>query len=214
MPYRAVIFDLDGTLADTIDDLADATNWMLEQFGLPTHPVADYRVFVGEGAETLCRRALGPDNEHLVAKAMPMMRARYSEHMFDKTRPYDGIPELLDGLTERNLPMAVLSNKPHDGVAAIVQRLLGRWNWAVVRGVGPDGIHKPDPRHALAIAEQLDVPPAEVLYLGDTNIDMWTATAAGMLAVGVLWGFRDEAELRETGADHIVAHPAEVIELL
>ena len=214
MPYRAVIFDLDGTLADTLADLADAMNWTLRQFGLPEHPTDSYRLRVGDGAAVLVGRSLPADRQDLLETALGMMRARYQQHMFDKTRLYDGVPEMLDALADRSLRLAVLSNKPHDATAMMVQRLCAAWRFEAVRGVGPDGVHKPDPRHALAIAEQMGVAPAQCLYLGDTNVDVRTARAAGMFAVGALWGFRDAAELTAAGADVLIAHPSELLGLL
>ncbi|MCG3177901.1 MAG: Phosphoglycolate phosphatase [Phycisphaerae bacterium] len=214
MSFKAVIFDLDGTLADTLADLADATNFVLAEMGLPTHPVDAYRYFVGEGARTLITRALGEGREGLADDALPRMRARYAGHMYDKTRLYDGVPEMLDALAARGLSLAVLSNKPHDATADMGRRLLARWPFAVIRGVGPDGVHKPDPRHALAIAETLGVAPADCLYLGDTWIDMKTASAAGMFGVGVLWGFRDEAELRDAGARAVISRPDQLLRML
>jgi phosphoglycolate phosphatase len=214
MTFKAVLFDLDGTLADTLADLADAVNFVLAELGLPTHPVDAYRYFVGEGAPTLVTRALGEGNEHLLDDALPRVRAHYNAHMFDKTKLYDGIPEMLDALADRDLPLTILSNKPHDATVMMADKLLSRWDFAIIRGAGDDGIHKPDPRHALAIAEQLDIPLGDFLYLGDTWIDMKTAASSGMFGVGVLWGFRDEPELRESGARAIIHYPRELLELL
>lgn len=214
MSYSAVLFDLDGTLANTLDDLADATNWTLAQFGLPTHPVDAFRHFVGDGAGTLVRRSLPVDRQDLFEIALPMMRRRYQEHLFDKTRLYDGVPELLDELVRRRVRLAVLSNKPHAATVEVVGVLLNRWPFDAVRGVVENGVHKPDPAGAIAIAADLGIPPARWLYLGDTNIDIRTARAAGMFAVGALWGFRDADELTAAGAQSLIARPAELLPLL
>lgn len=214
MPYRAVLFDLDGTLANTLDDLADAVNWTLTQLGLPTHATDSYRHKVGDGAGTLMRRSLPADRQDQFDRALPMMRRRYSEHLFDKTRLYEGVPELLDELVRRRVRLAVLSNKPHPATVEVVRTLLPRWTFDAIRGVMEAGPLKPDPAGAIAIADELGIPPAEWLYVGDTNVDIRTARAAGMLAVGALWGFRDAAELIAAGAAALIDQPAGVLRLL
>ena len=214
MPYHAVLFDLDGTLANTLDDLADAMNWVLSQLHLPVHPVDSYRLKVGDGISMLVRRSLPASRADLLDAASAMMRQRYGEHLFDKTGLYDGIADLLDALTGRHIKLAVLSNKPHPATVDVVSRLLGRWTFDAVRGVMENGPLKPDPAGALAIAAQLKIPPAEWLYVGDTNVDVRTARAAGMFAVGALWGFRDAAELSAAGADVLISQPMELLDLL
>jgi phosphoglycolate phosphatase len=214
MNYHAVLFDLDGTLANTLDDLADAMNWVLTELHLPTHPVDRYRHKVGDGVSMLVRRSLPADRGDLLDTAAAMMRRRYSEHLFDKTGLYDGIAELLDALAAKRIKLAVLSNKPHPATVEVVSRLLARWAFDAVRGVMENGPLKPDPAGALAIAEQLQIPPARWLYVGDTNVDIRTARSAGMFAVGALWGFRDAAELSAAGADALIGRPMELLELL
>jgi phosphoglycolate phosphatase len=212
--FRAVLFDLDGTLLDSLADLANATNWALAQLGCPTHPLEAYRRFVGDGARQLCARALPVDKQELVDDALRLMRKRYDAHCFDLTRLYPGIPELVSALTERRYRLAVLSNKPDDFTKRMIAHYFKPSPFDVVRGQLPHVPLKPDPTAALQIAEELGVPPAQWLYLGDTNTDMRTATATGMAAVGVLWGFRDREELVESGATHLVAKPQDVLELL
>lgn len=214
MPYHAVLFDLDGTLANTLDDLADATNWVLARLGLPTHPTDSYRHKVGDGAGSLMRRALPADRQDLFETALPMMRQRYQAHLFDKTRLYDGVPELLDELVRRRVRIAVLSNKPHAATIEVVKFLLGRWAFDAVRGVMENGALKPNPAGAIAIAGELGIPPDRWLYVGDTNVDIKTANAAGMFAVGVLWGFRDAEELTAAGAKVLIREPRELLSLL
>ena len=203
--FRAVIFDLDGTLLDTLEDLADSMNASLAGLGYPTHSVDEYRYFVGDGVETLARRALPTGVEpQAIAAAVAGMRTQYSSRWCAKTRPYDGVPELLDGLTQRGIPFAVLSNKVHDFSLLCVQRLLGRWQFAAVQGVEEGIAKKPDPAGGLAIAKRLGVTPPQVCYVGDTNTDMATAVAAGFFPVGACWGFRtpDETLLRRRQAPH------------
>lgn len=210
---RAVLFDLDGTLADSLADLASAVNWALAQLGCPTHPVDSYRLKVGDGARQLCARALPADRQDLIEETLRLMRDRYSEHCFELTRLYEGIPELVSALAER-YKLAVLSNKPDHFTKRMIAHYFNPSPFSVVRGQLPDVPLKPDPTAALQIARELVVPPAQWLYLGDTNTDMRTARAAGMHPVGVLWGFRDREELVESGAEHIVAKPEEVLKLL
>jgi phosphoglycolate phosphatase len=211
---RAVLFDLDGTLADSLADLANATNWALARLGCPTHPAASYRYFVGDGARKLCARALPADKQNLVDETLRLMRERYDAHCFDVTKLYPGIPELISTLAERRHRLAVLSNKPDVFTKRMIAQYFQPSPFAVVRGQLPKVPLKPDPTAALQIAQELGVPPAQWLYLGDTNTDMRTAHAAGMHPVGVLWGFRDREELAESGAEHIVTKPEEVLALL
>jgi phosphoglycolate phosphatase len=142
------------------------------------------------------------------------MRREYGRRWNVKTRPYDGMQELLRALSNLGVKLAVLSNKPHDATVEVVKALLPDAGFDIVRGALPRVPRKPDPAAALAIAAELGARPAECLYVGDTAVDMKTAAAAGMKAVGVLWGFRDRTELVESGADFIVGRPAEILELV
>ncbi len=211
-----MLFDLDGTLLDTLEDLADSMNAALRQLGFPPHPVAPYRYFVGDGVVNLVARAL-PEahrDEATVAKAVALMRRIYGEHWADKTRPYPGVAELLDALVERGVKMAVLSNKPHDSTQLCVAKLLPRWRFDAVIGQSKAVPPKPDPTGVREIVARLGVPVEQFLYLGDTNTDMQTANAAGMFAVGALWGFRPAEELREAGARVLLERPADLLRLL
>lgn len=212
--FRAILFDLDGTLADSLADLANATNWALAQLGCPTHPLENYRYFVGDGARQLCARALPANRQNLVDDTLRLMRERYDAHCFDLTKLYEGIPELISMLAERHYPLAVLSNKPDNFTKRMVAHYFNPSPFAIVRGQLPNVPLKPDPTAARHIAQELGILPAHWLYLGDTNTDMQTARGAGMHAIGVLWGFRDREELTESGAEHIVSKPQEVLALL
>ena len=211
---RAVLFDLDGTLADSLADLANATNWALAQLGCPAHPTESYRYFVGNGARELCARALPANKQNRVDETLRLMRERYEAHCFDLTKLYPGIPELVSMLAERRFSLVVLSNKPDVFTKRMIAQYFQPSPFTVVRGQLPNVPLKPNPTAARQIAQELGAPPAQWLYLGDTNTDMRTAQAAGMHAVGVLWGFRDRQELVESGAEHIVAKPEEVLALL
>jgi len=211
---RAVLFDLDGTLADTLADLANATNWALAQLGCPTHAMNSYRHMVGDGARQLCARALPTDRQDRLDEAAKLMRTRYAEHWHDETRLYPGIADLVAALAKRGLSLAVLSNKPDDFTHQVVAHYFPSNPFQVVRGHLPGVPLKPDPAAALDIARHLNIPANEWLYLGDTNTDMRTACAAGMLTVGVLWGFREREELLENGAQALVERPEQVLTLL
>ena len=216
MNYEAVIFDLDGTLVDTIADLTDAMNAALGECGFAQRTMDECKYFVGDGMENFVRRALPPDRceADAVARVLAIYRETYGRTWADKSRPYTGIPELLDALDARGLTKAVFSNKPDEFTKLMVGRLLAKWQFAAVVGARPGIPQKPDPMVALQIARDLNVPPAQCLYVGDTNTDMQTANAAGMYAVGALWGFRSRQELIDNGAKTLIAHPLELRTLL
>jgi phosphoglycolate phosphatase len=211
------MLDLDGTLLDTLEDLADSMNSTLVRFGFPVHQVQKFRYFVGDGMENLVIRCL-PDSakndSSLISRCLEMMRQTYRSNWNVKSRSYPGIPELLDALTARGLKMAVLSNKSQEMTQKVVEGLLPAWRFDAVVGERPPIPRKPDPSSALEIANRLGVEPAAFLYLGDTATDMKTANGAGMYAVGALWGFRDAEELVASGAKRLIAKPAELLELL
>jgi phosphoglycolate phosphatase len=216
MPFQAVLFDLDGTLLNTIDDLTDAMNVTLAGAGFPPRTVGECKVFVGEGAESFILRSLpeGRRDKQTLAQVAPLYREAYTRNWACKTRPYEGVPELLDALAGRKLKLAVLSNKPDDFTRHMVEKLLPRWRFDAVVGARPSAPKKPDPTVALQIADSLGVEPRRFLYLGDTNTDMQTALAAGMFPVGALWGFRTAEELRASGAKVLAAKPEDVIEVV
>jgi len=216
MKFEAVLFDLDGTLLDTIEDLTDSMNEALKRLGFPGHDSEACKIFVGDGVEMFALRAL-PENrrdEATVAKCITDMRREYSMRWAQKTCSYDGIPELLDRLTSREIKMSILSNKPDDSTREMVAELLSKWRFDPVVGARPSVPKKPDPTMAIQIAQQLQVEPKNVLYLGDTGTDMKTARDSGMFAVGALWGFRMAEELMANGAQALVEHPMEVLQLL
>ena len=217
MRFKAVLFDLDGTLLDTLDDLGDSMNAVLSSRSLATHDREKYKYFVGDGVHNLVLRAL-PEllrgDDEMVRSCIADMRAEYSRRWKDKTRPYDGITELLDELTRRRVKMAILSNKPHPALTDVVRHYFGGWTFDAAIGARPSVPQKPDPAIALEVGRIAGIAPEDFLYLGDTNTDMQTAVAAGMFPVGALWGFRTAEELRESGARALVAHPRDVLGLL
>ena len=216
MKFEAVIFDLDGTLLDTLADLADSMNAALRQLGYPEHAPDKYRYFVGDGMRNLARRVLpaGGQDENLVETVVKAMTTEYEQGWDVKTKPYSGMEETLDQLAAAGLKLAVLSNKPDPFTKKMVAALLPRWQFQPVLGARPDTPLKPDPAVALEIARTLNLNPDKFLYVGDTATDMRTANAAGMFAVGAAWGFRTVEELEQSGARRIVHRPAEILELL
>jgi len=210
---HGVIFDLDGTLLDTLEDIAVAFNGVLARHGLPLHPLADYRHLVGDGAWVLAQRALPPDwrTEERIAACSREYVAAYRNLAPVRALPYPGIAQLLDGLVARGIPAAVLSNKSHDNAVSSVASLLASWPLSPVLGLREGVPRKPDPSAALEIARKLDLPPERIVFVGDTPNDIQTARAAGMLPAGACWGFRDEAELRAAGASLLLRHPADLL---
>ena len=214
--FQAIIFDLDGTLLDTLSDIGDSVNLMLAEYGFSGHTPDDYRRFIGNGIQMLVTRALPIEgrSEELVTACVHRARELYWENWNRKTRPYDGITDLLDQLKAKGLPLAVLSNKPHDFTVRYVNAYFDQWDFKVVMGQNDHFPVKPDPASALEIARQIDLAPDSFIFVGDSAVDMKTAVAAGMHAVGAAWGFRGPKELRENGCQTLAENPADILRLL
>jgi phosphoglycolate phosphatase len=215
--FRAVLFDLDGTLLNTLEDLSDAMNRVLEKEGFPTHRVDAYRYFVGNGSSMLVKRALPPErreDDGLIRSCLDRFLGEYRLNWMVKTRPYDGVPALLEGLTGQGFKMAVLSNKIDEITKESVAHLLSLWRFDTVVGQRQGVPAKPDPTAALEIAGRLGVSPAEFVYVGDSAVDMKTAVGAGMFPVGALWGFRSEDELLDGGARVLIGEPQDLLRFL
>lgn len=212
---KLVIFDLDGTLLNTIADLGAATNYALEQCGLPTHSLTAYPRFVGSGVSKLLERAL-PES-HRTPEQLDVMRqhffAHYTDHMTDLTTPYSGIPELLAQLTQRGVKLAVASNKYQAGVDKLIGHFFPDIPWVAVEGQKEGIPVKPDPSIIFAILNICPTPKSEVLYVGDSGIDMETARRACVASAGVTWGFRPVSELKEFYADQIVESTGTLLRL-
>lgn len=210
---RAVLFDLDGTLTNTLEDIADAMNRALRLNGLPDWPVEAYRYLVGDGAKKLAERAVR-ERQELALAVQREYQAYYETHTRIKTQPYAGVTEMLRALQSRGVPMAVFSNKPDADTKGVVGYFFPDICFAEIRGQVEGIPVKPDPAGALLTAEKLGVLPGEVLYLGDTSTDMQCALNAGMHPVGALWGFRTEDELRTSGAECVIRCPMDMLPLL
>ena len=191
-------------------------NSVLSQHGMPTHPIDDYRYYVGKGQEYLIRCVLPKNNlnDQIINEYLLAMKLEYSKRWAQNTKRYPGIPELLTELEKNALPMAILSNKSDEFTRITVKSLLPQWTFKIIRGLKSNTPPKPDPTSALEIARELEIQPDHILYLGDTDVDMQTANAAGMYAVGALWGFRTAEELMENGAKALVETPLQVLDLI
>lgn len=209
-----MIFDLDGTLADSLADIGGAMNDTLRDRGWPEHSHDEYKQFVGEGIEVLVTKASPPMSETLLKEVVTQYRAHYAERADRNTRPYAGIPEMLDRLAALPLPFAVLSNKRDDFTRGLVQRVFPKWAFAQVRGERVGVPRKPDPTAALEMARDLSLKPDEIAFVGDTPIDVRTALSAGMKSVAVTWGFRGEEELRGAGATNVIHRPEQLLGLV
>ncbi len=210
---KLCIFDLDGTLTDTITAIAHFGNTALGAIGLAPVEKDKYKKFVGDGRVLLIHRMLDyynadtPENYEKVCREYD--RCYEADPMY-KTDAYEGIREVIDELRGIGVKLAVCSNKPHNVVCDVVKTVFGD-KFDIVRGVEDGGKTKPDPESALDIISRAGVSAEECVFIGDTNVDIRTAKNAGIESIGVLWGFRDEKELRDAGADHIIEHPLEII---
>lgn len=217
MNFKACIFDLDGTLLDTVDTIAYYGNKALEAFGYKAIGREEYKYFAGNGAKVLIERMLahlGVENEAETEKVLSRYLDDYNSNTAYKTEVYDGIKDMLVALKAKGLKLAVLSNKPHDATLKVIDDFFGEGVFDIVYGQREGCPIKPDPTVAIEIGKELGLSKEECLYVGDTAVDMKTGKGAGYHAIGVLWGFRKRDELLKSGADVIVSHPREIAELL
>lgn len=213
---RAIIFDLDGTLLNTITDIGNCANTVLESWNLPVHPISRYAELVGDGLTNLARKVLPPEHngDKAVLRFIDEYRGQYQDRWNETSTWYPGIPELLRELSYRNIPMAILSNKRDDFTKVCVSSFFPDITFQQVRGERAGIPIKPDPQSALEIAGSLNVRPEHCIFVGDSEIDIETGKRAGMTSVGVLWGFRPRRVLEEAGATILVDRPEEILELL
>ena len=211
---KTILFDLDGTLLNTIDDLADAGNWVCAQHGWPTFTVEQFKHMVGNGIPKLVERFSPADarSPERLAATLAEFTARYDAHKEDKTAPYPGIPELLDALKAEGIQTAVFSNKADPLCGKILAHYFGTGRFELVRGSRPNVPTKPDPTGVYALMRGLGAEAASTLFVGDSDVDILTGHNAGLPARGALWGFRGEAELTAAGADALAAVPMDILE--
>lgn len=212
----AVIFDLDGTLLNTLKDLADCHNRMLVSQGFPAHPESAYKYFIGKGARKCVERTL-PDTartEQTINRCLELQAQDYANNWHVATKEYAGITSVLEELCGNKIKIAVLSNKNHRFTELCIRHFFPNIAFDVVQGYIPGVPHKPDPAGALIIAEKMGVECQEIIFLGDSAVDILTAVAADMCGVGALWGFRTESELLEAGASALLESPGQLLELM
>lgn len=211
---KTVLFDLDGTVLNTLDDLADAGNWVCAQNGWPAFPTENYKLMVGNGIPKLVERFSPPEarTPERLALTLEQFTARYGAHKADKTAPYSGIPELLDALKAEGIQTAVFSNKADALCGQIIGHYFGAGRFAAVRGSRAGVPVKPDPAGLYALMCDIGAKPKTSLFVGDSSVDILTGHNAGLPAIGVLWGFRDAAELTAAGADALAAVPNDILE--
>lgn len=212
--FKGIIFDLDGTLADTLSDIADAVNAGLEAFGLPRRSDEDVRPWIGEGVPLLCQRAIGGRADIPLDEMTAIVREQYRASRLNKVKLYPGVPELLDELVRRKILLAILTNKPHEHTEAMCAVLFARWPLVAVEGYRQEEFRKPDPRVALSIVEKMSLTPEQVMLVGDSSTDILTAKNAGLTAVGATWGYRARQELIDSGAKHLIDQADELLALL
>ncbi len=216
MSSLGVIFDLDGTLLNTLEDLANSMNAVLRKHGYPEHAVEEYKYMVGNGVEKLIIRALPSEHpdEETVRMCLCEFDFEYGIRCYEHTRPYEGIVELLNKLDNMGIKVSVFSNKPQQFTKLVIEKYFGLERFSAVFGARADIPKKPDPATALEISELTGIAPSQYIYVGDSGVDMETANAAGMYAVGALWGFRKSDELMEGGARKLISKPIELIEVV
>lgn len=212
---KAIFFDLDGTLVNSLADLANSGNYALQQFGFPTHKTDDYKYFVGDGMHKLIERILPLEKrtETTVDEVLAVFMNHYRKHFVDKTAVYNGIIELLSLLKKDNYKTVVISNKEQGMATAVTEKLLGGY-FDLIYGKREDFPAKPNPKLLLKIMGELNVRPEECIMIGDSGMDMAVAVNAECKSIGVLWGFRKREELAENGADYIVKTPEEIYNII
>lgn len=213
--YKAVIFDLDGTLLNTIDDLANACNYALKVCGFPIHEVEKYNHFVGDGRYKLIERILPEDSKDssTIDKVLSLFDEYYERHMIDMTKPYNGICKMLDQLKDNDIKLAVVTNKPHEFAVDIVKNFFGE-KFHITLGNRKDIPTKPNPHSVNEVIELFNIKKEQCIYVGDSNVDVQTAKNADIKCMGVAWGFRGTGELKEAGADIIVNNVQELIDVI
>ncbi|MGC9325313.1 MAG: HAD family hydrolase [Desulfomonilia bacterium] len=207
---------MDGTLLDTLNDIADSMNAVLRLSGFPTHSLEEYRGLVGDGIEVLVERSLPEEwrTGQYIEQCVNAMRNEYAQRWSATTHPFEGIPALLDELSRRDIQMAILSNKLESFTQIMASTMLGSWTFREVVGLRSDVPRKPDPTGAFGITRSLNVLPKRCIFLGDSGVDMLTGVRAGMHPVGVLWGYQEREALIRAGAQVLIETPGELLDIL
>ena len=211
---KAVIFDLDGTLADTLESLQYCSNYAIGTCGFPEIPLEKYKLFVGDGAATQIKRCLaysGDVEGEYFEKAFFRYQIFFKEHCMHNVKPYEGIPETLEELKKAGVKIAVFSNKPHERTVDVIESLFGKGYFDEILGQMDERPKKPHPDGVFYLAEKMGIALEDIAYVGDTNTDMITGKEAGVWTIGVIWGFRDRAELEKFHADVIIEKPADIL---
>ncbi|MGG7059100.1 HAD family hydrolase [Clostridium tertium] len=213
--FKVAIFDLDGTLLNTLDDLANACNYALNKFNFPIHEVDKYKTFIGNGIYKLVERAVpeGKKDSGTVTTVLEVFNKYYNEHMMDMTKPYEGVLDLLDKLAMNEVKLAVVSNKKHDFTIEIVKKYFSD-RFDLVFGHRDNYKEKPDPVSVLEVIEAFNISKEECIYIGDSNVDIITARNAGIKSIGVSWGFRGKEELEREGADYLANNTEELEDII
>lgn len=214
--FKGIIFDLDGTLVNSLEDIADSMNTVLRKFNYPSHDVQTYKKLVGHGIRDLIVKALPESDrdESIIERCQHSMMDVYRNNCLNKTKLYDGIKALLDELVYRRIKLAVFSNKTDEFTRNIVLTLLPNWKFEVIIGLSDEAHKKPNPQSALRISRIYNMNPEEIVYVGDSSVDMQTANNAGMYAVGVLWGYQRKDELLSNGAQCLLNHPLDLLKII
>ncbi len=215
MNFKAIIFDLDGTLLYSLEDIADCMNATLSKFSYKTYPLEDYKYFVGNGIKALVDKAVPKDiSDDRRREVLDIYSSCILLHQYDKTRPYEGIVEVLLKLNELKIPIAVLSNKPHIATVSVIDHYFKNIEFSYIMGQKPGIPVKPDPAGAIEISKHLGFSLEDILYVGDSDVDMQMAKRAGMFPAGALWGFRTKDELLENGAKKVLENPKDILNIM
>ena len=215
MKKKLIIFDLDGTLIDSIQDIAISTNQVLEELGFETHPLDAYTNFVGDGAMILLKNALKPDvSEEILQKALKLFKKFYGDKIHKNTQPYDGIYEMLDTISNKDLQLAILSNKPHMFTVEFIEYFFKEYPFIEVHGQKEEVPKKPNPQGIFNIAQNLNIQLTDTIFVGDTPTDMKTAKNAKVTSIAVSWGYRGVEELQKSNPDFLVKDTKGLTKLL
>lgn len=215
--FKAVIFDLDGTLLDSLESISMGANEVLKQLGMKTHSLEEYKMFIGEGARELIRKALyaaGDTELKQFDKAVRLHQTAYEKYALYKLRPYEGIFEVIEKIKEKGVYVSVNTNKPEERAFDVLDKVFGKGAFDYIVGQVDNRPRKPAPDGCLLIAEKLNVEPSECIYIGDTKTDIMTGKSAGMFTIGAGWGFRTVEELKNNNADAIIQTPFEIIKFI